>query len=59
MNDFTKQELDKKSGTVICDGTKTYHVKLDLGIITKESEYIVDKFIMPFLFPNSYRMFHE
>ena len=59
MNDFTKEEIDKKSGTLTNEDTKTYNVKLDLGLTTKEAEYLVDKFIMPFLFPNSYRMFHE
>lgn len=33
---------------------KTYQVKLDLGLSETQAEYIVDKLIMPFLFPNQY-----
>ncbi len=50
MVDDKKQDF----GTLTNEDTKTYQVKLDLGLSKKEAAYIVDKYIMPFLFPNYY-----
>ena len=44
-----KQELSP--GTDTNDGTKTYQVKIDMGLTEKQAEDLVDRVIMPFLFP--------
>lgn len=45
---MTEQNKDENTNE------KIYEVKLDLGLSEKQAEYIVDKIIMPLLYPGEH-----
>lgn len=48
------QNKEKISGSLKNEDTKVCNAEIKINIPKPFAEYVVDKYIMPFLFPNNY-----